>query len=324
MKLLLSAVSLAVALCAGPAGAQVVAKLSGLQPIDHPSSFAEKFFAEQVATLTNNAIKVETYHNTQLGDAVANVQSVRNGTIGFTVVSASNLNQVVPAMDMLSLPFIFKNEAHFWWYLAQPEAETFVKALEEKGIKKLAYIDSGSRNLFTQKAVRTPADLKGQKIRVMASPVMVKTMEALGATGVPVAWAELYTALQTGVVDGAENNHPSVVTKKFYEVSKYYTLDEHMRIPDLLVVSMKLYNSLTPQQQAALVQAGALTQAYMRGAWKISENKDLLELKARFTQIIEPDKQPFMDAVKPLVTAEAKRLNVEKTVNFILESGKKF
>ncbi|MCC6469570.1 MAG: TRAP transporter substrate-binding protein [Alphaproteobacteria bacterium] len=323
MKLLAS-VALATALVANAASAQIVTKLSGIQPIDHPSSYAEKFFAEQVTTLTNGTVKVETYQNTQLGDAVANVQSVRNGTIGFTVVSASNLNQVVPAMDMLSLPFIFKNEAHFWWYLAQPQAEEFVKALEEKGVKKIGYIDSGSRNLFTQKPVKTPADMKGQKIRVMASPVMVKTMEAMGATGVPVAWAELYTALQTGVVDGAENNHPSVVAKKFYEVSKYYTLDEHMRIPDLLVVSMKFYNSLNDQQKAAVMQAGALTQAYMRGAWKISENKDLADLKAKFTQIIEVDKQPFMDAVSPLVSAEAKRLNVEKTVAFILESGKKF
>ena len=324
MHKMYAALGLAAAMLVGTAQAEVVTKLSGIQPIEHPSSYAEKFFAEQLSTMTNGAIKVENYHNTQLGDAVANVQSVRNGTIGFTVVSASNLNQVVPAMDMLSLPFIFKNESHFWWYLAQPEAENFVKALEDKGIKKIAYIDSGSRNLFTQKAVRTPADMKGQKIRVMASPVMVKTMEALGATGVPVAWAELYTALQTGVVDGAENNHPSVVAKKFYEVSKFYTLDEHMRIPDLLVVSMKFYNSLTPQQQTAVMQAGALTQAYMRGAWKISEVKDLADLKAKFTQIIEPTKQPFMDAVKPLVTAEAKRLDVEKTVNFILDSGKKF
>ena len=324
MRTLFASIALALAVSAGPAGAQIVTKMSGIQPLEHPSSYAEKFFAEQVATLTNGTVKVETYHNTQLGDAVANVQSVRNGTIGFTVVSASNLNQVVPAMDMLSLPFIFKNEAHFWWYLAQPQAENFVKALEEKGIKKVAYLDSGSRNLFTQKAVRTPADLKGQKIRVMASPVMVKTMESLGATGVPVAWAELYTALQTGVVDGAENNHPSVVAKKFYEVSKYYTIDEHMRIPDLLIVSMKFYDSLNAQQKAAVMQAGALTQAYMRGAWKISEVKDLADLKAKFTQIIEPDKQPFMDAVKPLVTAEAKRLNVEPTVTFILESGKKF
>src|SRR5438034_1383384 len=226
MRKLFIPVVLAAALSAGSAGAQIVTKLSGIQPLEHPSSYAEKFFAEQVSILTNGAIKVENYHNTQLGDAVANVQSIRNGTIGFTVVSASNLNQVVPAMDMLSLPFIFKNESHFWWYLAQPEAENFVKALEEKGIKKIAYIDSGSRNLFTQKA--------------------------------------------------------------------------------------------------AVMQAGALTQAYMRGAWKISELKDLQELKAKFTQIIEPDKAPFMEAVKPLVMSEAKRLNVEKTVNFILDSGKKF
>ena len=311
-------------LAAAPASAQVVAKLSGIQPLDHPSTFSEKFFAEQVSTLTNGSVKVETYANTQLGDAVANVQSARNGTIGFTVVSASNLNQVVPQMDMFSLPFLFKNEAHFWWFLAQPQAEEFVKALEDKGLKKIAYIDSGSRNFFTQKPVKTPADLKGQKIRVMASPVMVKTMEAMGATGVPVAWAELYTALQTGVVDGAENNHPSVVAKKFYEVSKFYTLDEHMRIPDLLVVSTKFYNSLNDQQKAAVMQAGQLTQAYMRGAWKISEVKDLQELKARFTQIIDVEKQPFMDSVSSLVNDESKRLNVEKTVAFVLESGKKF
>ena len=321
---LLASVALATVLAATSASAQIVTKYSGIQPLDHPSSYAEKYFAEQVNVLTKGAVKVETYANTQLGDAVANVQSVRNGTIGFTTVSASNLNQVVPAMDMFSLPFIFKNEAHFWWYLAQPECEAFVKALEEKGLKKIGYIDSGSRNFFTQKPIKTPADLKGQKIRVMASPVMVETMKALGATGVPVAWAELYTALQTGVVDGAENNHPSVVTKKFYEVTKYYTLDEHMRIPDLIVMSMKLYTSLNDQQKVAVVEAGERAQAYMRGAWKNSENKDLVELKAKFTQIIEPDKQPFMDAVKPMVTTEAKRLNVEKEIAYILESGKKF
>src|SRR5437660_10919132 len=324
MRTLFIPVVLAAALSAGSAGAQIVAKLSGIQPLEHPSSYAEKFFAEQVSILTNGAIKVENYHNTQLGDAVANVQSVRNGTIGFTVVSASNLNQVVPAMDMLSLPFIFKNEAHFWWYLAQPEAENFVKPLEAKGIKKIAYIESGSRNLFTRKAVRTPADMKGQKIRVMASPVMVKTMEALGATGVPAACAELYTALQTGVVDGAENNHPSVVAKKFYEVSKYYSLDEHMRIPDVIAMSMKLWNQLKPEQQQAVLEAGARTQAYMRGAWKISEVKDLAALKSNFTEIISPDKAPFVKAVSGLVSEEGKRIGVEKTVAFILESQKNF
>ena len=309
---------------AAPANAEIVTKYSGIQPLDHPSSYAEDYFGEQVNLLTKGAVKVEVHHNTQLGDAVANVQSTRNGTIGFTTVSASNVNQVVPQMDMYSLPFLFKSEAHFWWFLAQPQAEELAKLLEPKGMKVLGYIDSGSRNFFTQKAVRTPADLKGQKIRVMASPVMVKTMEALGATGVPVAWAELYTALQTGVVDGAENNDPSVVSKKFYEVTRYYTLDEHMRIPDLLIVSVKFYNQLTDEQKKALVEAGARTQAYMRGAWKISETKDIEALKTRFAEIIKVDKQPFVDAVGPLVKEEGKRLGVEKTIDFILDSQKNF
>jgi len=307
-----------------PAQAQIVAKYAGIQPIDHPSSYSEKYFGEEVGLLTKGAVKVEVYHNTQLGDAVANVQSIRNGTIGFSTVSASNLNQVVPAMDMYSLPFLFKNEAHFWWFLAQPEAAALAKPLEDKGIKVLGYLDSGSRNFFTQKAIRTPDDLKGQKIRVMASPVMVNTMKAMGATGVPVAWAELYTALQTGVVDGAENNHPSVVAKKFYEVSKFYTLDEHMRIPDLLIMSMKLWNQLNDEQKKAVTEAGHRMQAYMRGAWKISETKDLAALKANFTEIITPDKAPFVKAVSSLVQEEAKRLNVEKTVAFILDSQKNF
>jgi tripartite ATP-independent transporter DctP family solute receptor len=307
-----------------PANAQIVTKYSGIQPLDHPSSYAEDYFGEQVALLTRGAVRVEVHHNTQLGDAVANVQSVRNGTIGFTTVSASNVNQVVPAMDMYALPFLFKSEAHFWWFLAQPQAEELAKLLEDKGMKVLGYIDSGSRNFFTQKPVRTPDDLKGQKIRVMASPVMVKTMQAMGATGVPVAWAELYTALQTGVVDGAENNHPSVVAKKFYEVTKYYTLDEHMRIPDLLLVSMKLYNQLNDEQKKALIEAGARTQAYMRGAWKVSELKDLQQLKGSFTEIIKIDKEPFVKSVSGLVDEEAKRLSVERTVKFILDSQKNF
>ena len=321
-RLMAAAIGLVIA--AAPAPAQIVTKYSGIQPLDHPSSYAEDYFGEQVYLLTKGAVKVEVYHNTQLGDAVANVQSIRNGTIGFTTVSASNVNQVVPAMDMYSLPFLFKNEAHFWWFLAQPQAAEIAKQLEDKGMKVLGYIDSGSRNFFTQKPVRTPEDLKGQKIRVMASPVMVKTMQAMGATGVPVAWAELYTALQTGVVDGAENNHPSVVAKKFYEVSKFYSLDEHMRIPDLLLVSMKLYNSLTPEQQQALVEAGQRAQAYMRGAWKVSEVKDLQQLKSNFTEIINVDKAPFVKSVSSLVGEEAKRLDVEKTVGFIIDTQKNF
>ena len=309
----------------GPAAAeQITARYSGIQPINHPSTYTEQYFGEMVETLTLGSVKVETFANAQLGDAVANVQSVRNGTIGFTTVSASNLNQVVPQIDMFTLPFLFRNEAHFWWFLSTPEAAEFVKPLEEKGIKLIGYLDSGARNFFSDKPIRTPADLKGMKVRVMASPVAVKMMESMGGTGTPVAWSELYTALQTGVVDGAENNHPSIVTKKFYEVSKYYTIDEHARIPDMIIMSMRLYNRLDDKQKAAAVQAGQLAQAYMRGAWKISEEGSFDELKSKFKEVITVEKQPFIDSVAPMVKAEAARLNVEKTVAFIIDSGKRF
>ena len=149
---------------------------------------------------------------------------IRNGTIAFFDVSAANLSQVDKRLDMFTLPYLFKSKAHYWNYLTSARAAAFVKPLEKKGIKVLGYIDSGARSFFTQKPVRTVADVKGQKIRVMGSPVAVATIGAMGGTGVPVAWGELYNALQTGVVDGAENNHPSVLSMKFYEVSKFYTL----------------------------------------------------------------------------------------------------
>src|SRR5947208_1207642 len=126
-----------------PVQAQIVTKYAGIQPLDHPSSYSEKYFGEEVGLLTKGTVRVEVYHNTQLGDAVANVQSIRNGTIGFSTVSASNLNQVVPAMDMYSLPFLFKNEAQLWWFLSTPEAAARAKPLEAKGTKVLGYLDSG-------------------------------------------------------------------------------------------------------------------------------------------------------------------------------------
>jgi TRAP-type C4-dicarboxylate transport system substrate-binding protein len=159
---------------------------------------------------------------------------------------------------------------------------------------------------------------------MMGNPMFVDTMNALGGNGVAMGMDQVMNALQTGVVDGAENNHPSVVAKKFFEVSKYYTLDEHMRIPDVLIMSMKLWNQLNDDQKKAVTEAGQRMQAYMRGAWKISETKDLQALKANFTEIITPDKAPFVKAVSGLVSDEAKRLGVEKTVAFILDSQKNF
>lgn len=307
-----------------PASAATVLKFSVIHEPEHPAVLTADFFAERVKQMTNGEIDVQVYPSRQLGDARENVENIRNGSLAFTQVSISNLSQVLPVMDVWSLPYIFKNEAHYWYVLNGPKAMEFMDQLKPKGIKVISWIDSGTRNFFSQKPIKSPADMKGMKVRVMASPVMIETMKALGASGVPVAWGELYSALQTGVVDAAENNNPSLISMKFYEVSKYYCLDEHMMIPDVFIVSTKVLDKLTPSQQKAILEAGVEATAYMRGAWKVADQYALRDLKKLMTVYTNVDKKPFMDAVKPLVAKEAKRLGGEDFVNYILETGKKF
>jgi tripartite ATP-independent transporter DctP family solute receptor len=312
------------ALCTAPAFAGTILKFSSIHEPSHPSAFTAEFFAERVKQMTKGEVEIQVYHSRQLGDARDNVENVRNGSIAFTSVSISNLSQVLPVMDAWSLPFIFKSDDHYWYVLNDPKAMEFMKQLEPKGMKTLTWITSGARNFFTQKPIRTPADMKGMKIRVMASPVMINTMKAMGASGVPTAWGELYTALQTGVVDGGENNHPSVISMKFYEVSKYYTIDEHMRIPDINIISTKVFDKLTKSQQAAVVRAGEEATAYMRGAWKVAEINDLEKIKGLMKEVITVDKKPFIDAVAPLVNEEAKKLGAESFIKYVLDTGKNF
>jgi tripartite ATP-independent transporter DctP family solute receptor len=306
-KLLVISLAVVLSLClVMPVSAARVLKFSSIHEPTHVSAITADLFAARVNQMTNGELDVQVYHSRQLGDARQNVENIRSGSIAFTSVSIANLSQVIPAMDMFSLPYIFKNDAHYWYCIQHPEIDKFMAQLEKKGIKRISWITSGARSLFTQKPVHKPADLKGMKIRVMASPVMINTMKAIGANGVPIAWGELYNALQTGVVDGAENNPPSLISMKFYEVSKYFTLDEHMRIPDVID------------------QAAVEATHFMRGAWMVSRQTSLNQLKGKMSGIIEPDKQPFIDAVADLVNSEAKRLGVEDTVNWILEVGKKF
>lgn len=323
LMLLLGALVLCLAMPVFAAKPRVL-KFSSIHEPSHPSAITAEFFAKRVGQLTNGEVEVQVYHSRQLGDALQNVENVRNGSVAMTSVSIANLSQVNPKMDMFSLPYIFKSGDHYWHVLTSAKTMEFMSMLEPKGIKVVSWIDSGARSLFTQKPVRTPEDMKGMKIRVMASPVMINTMKVLGANGVPVAWGELYSALQTGVVDGAENNPPSVLSMKFYEVSKYFTLDEHMRIPDVNIISAKVFNKLSESQQAAILKAGEEATAFMRGAWAISRQQSLMQLEKLLEEIIEPDKQPFIDSVTDFVKGEAKRLDVEDMVNWIMEEGTKF
>ena len=301
-------------------------KLNGLHPPDHSGSITHEFFADRVAELTNGEITIDVNHARALGDAVDSVQSIRNGTIAFFSVSTANLSQVDKRMDMFSLPFIFKNAKHYWSYLNSENAAKFMKPLEDKGIIVLGFIDSGARSFFGQNDLSSPAGLKGKKIRTMASPVQIAMVGAMGGTGVPVAWGELYNALQTGVVDGAENNPPSIRSMKFYEVTKFYVLNEHARIPDALIASKKVLSKLSASQRAAIMQAGNEAEAFMRGAWAADEKSSLAFLKTvpNFKVIEKVDKGPFVASVKPLLDKEGKRLGVAAEVQHLLDTQKNF
>ena len=192
--------------------------------------------------MTKGEVEIQVYHSRQLGDARDNVENVRNGSIAFTSVSISNLSQVLPVMDAWSLPFIFKSDDHFWYVLNDPKAMEFMKQLEPKGIKTLTWIDLGRPQLLHPEAYPQRGGHEGDEDSRDGLAGHDRHHEGLGASGVPTAWGELYTALQTGVVDGGENNHPSVISMKFYEVSKYYVFDEHMRIPDVNIVSTKVFD----------------------------------------------------------------------------------
>ncbi|MCL6608326.1 MAG: DctP family TRAP transporter solute-binding subunit [Geminicoccaceae bacterium] len=325
-RLVLGAVAATALVLGEPARAAIELKMNGLHAPDHALSMTHEFFAERVQQLTKGAIKLDVHHARGLGDAVESVQSIRNGTIAFFTVSAANLSQVDPRIDMFSLPFLFKNAKHYWWYLTSERARNFVKPLEEKGIVVLGFMDSGARSFFAKEEISDPTKLAGKKIRTMASPVQIAMMEAFGGTGVPVAWGELYNALQTGVVDGAENNPPSVRSMKFYEVTKVLVLNEHARIPDILIASKRVMDRLTPAQREAIFQAGREAEAYMRGAWAADEKASLAFLKSLpdFKVIENVDKKPFLEKVSALLDREAKRLGVEDEVKYILESQKNF
>jgi len=309
-----------------PASAQAkLLKFGILHYPEHPFAMTSFFFAERMDELTKGAVKVEVHHSKSLGDARELVEYLRLGTVDVAGISTANLSQVVKDFDMFPLPYLFKNEQHYWAVLNSDMLEGMKKKLEEKGIKLLFWMDAGARSFYTKtKPVMSPDDLKGQKIRVMASPVMIKTINVMGGSGVPLAWGELYTALQTGVVDGAENNPPSVLTEKHYEVSKYFCLDEHMRIPDTVLMSMRTWNRLSPKEKELFEKASLEGQAFMRGSWKAFTEAALTRLKAGLIEVRYPKKEPFMQAVRGFVLEEARNLGVEDSVRKILELAKNY
>jgi tripartite ATP-independent transporter DctP family solute receptor len=275
-----------------------VLKLAHVLDVTHPVHRAMEFMARKLDEKSQGRMRIDIYPSGQLGSERELIELLQIGSLAITKVSTSPMESFVPEMRIFSIPYVFRSEEHLWRVLKGPIGQRILLAGRNYLLRGLCYYDAGSRSFYTKAApIQSPADLKGLKIRVQKSITSTRMIQALGGSATPIDWGELYTALQQGVVDGAENNPPSFFLSKHYEVCKYYSLDEHTSVPDILLVSMHVWNRLTAQQRTWLKESADESVEYQRRLWRQSTDEALAEVQKAGVEIFRPDKGPFRDAV---------------------------
>ncbi len=280
---------------------QVVLKLGHSLDTTHPVHKGMEFMKEKLEEISGGSVTIDIYPSSVLGSEIQCIEQLRNGSLAMTKTSAASIENFVPEMSVFGLPYLFRDEAHYWATLNGTLGKELLQKGNEEQLLGLCYYDSGSRNFYTKKTpIRTPADLTGLKIRVMNSPTAVQMVTQLGASAVPIAWGELYTALAQGTVDGAENNPPSFTSNKHYEVCKHFSKDAHTRIPDVLLMSSTFWDSLDPQVKAWVQQAADESSDYQRQLWQEKTVESLEEARAEGVTVYDVDQSLFAEKVQPM------------------------
>jgi tripartite ATP-independent transporter DctP family solute receptor len=292
---------------ATPASAQqkLVLKASDVHPEGYPTVAAVENLGKKLDSATGGRLSVQMYAAMQLGGEKEAIEQAQIGAIQLARVSVGTLGPVINDLNVLNLPFLFRNTAHMEKVIdGDIGAELLDKVTNDPkaGLVALCWMDAGARNLYdTKKPIRSIADLKGLKIRVIGNPMFVDMMNALGGNGVAMGYDQVFSALQTGVVDGAENNLPSYVFDNHYQAAKYYSLTQHLIVPEILVFSRKTWDTLSKDDQDLLHKLAREAQLDERDLWNKYEMAALEKAKAAGNQIIDiSDKTPFQDAVKPV------------------------
>ncbi|MCM3728283.1 TRAP transporter substrate-binding protein [Neobacillus cucumis] len=282
-------------------------RLADNQPPDYPTVVGDKKFAELVEERTNGRIKIEVFPSAQLGDEKSVLEQVQLGAIEFTRINSSPLAEFNDQFTALGLPYVFESEEHLWNFLNGEMGTKLLDGLEKSKMKGLAYYDSGSRSFYSTKPLKSVKDLKGQKIRVQQSKINIDFMEALGASATPMPYGEVFSALQTGIIDGAENNLPSFDSSNHYQEAKNIVLDNHQRIPEVLLISKTAWDKLSEKDQKLIKQAALDSVKTQREEWDKWEERSTKKLKDAgvvFTEV--NDIQPWKDAVKSMVDSYSK------------------
>jgi len=276
-----------------------ILKLAHGLPTDHPVHKAMAFMAKRCDELSGGKMQIEIYPAAQLGSEQQCVELLQIGSLAITKVSAVVMESFTDDYKVLGLPYIFRSQEHAFKVLDGEIGKELLLSTEKVWLRGLCFYDAGSRSFYTiKKPILTPSDLKGMKIRVQKSKTAMDMMQAMGGSGTPISYGELYTALQSGVVDGAENNPPSLYTSHHYEVCKHYSLDEHTSVPDVLIISQHIWDDLSEQEKGWLQQAADESVPVERKLWNESVEESLKEIEKAGVKIYHPDKKPFQEISK--------------------------
>lgn len=269
---------------------------------DYPVSAGMEKFTDLVKEKTNNAISAKTYHGGVLGDQPDAIKQVQLGGLDFAVFNMGPMGPIVPEANVVSLPFIFKDMDHMHRVMDGPFGDKMSTAMEKKGLVALAWYDSGARSFYNSKhPITSPKDLTGLKFRVMGNPMFVSMVENLGGNATPMAFAEVFQSLKTGVIDGAENNWPSYESTNHFEVAGFYSLSQHLILPECLCVSTKTWSKLSDQQKAQVKEAARESAVLQRKLWaeRAAKSRDkVVASGVKFNQIT--DKSKFQDLMAPV------------------------
>ncbi|SFL81014.1 tripartite ATP-independent transporter solute receptor, DctP family [Bradyrhizobium sp. NFR13] len=290
-----------------PAQAQtkMVLKASDVHPLGYPTVESVVRMGKKLDAATNGRLTIQMFPSMQLGGEKEAIEQAQVGALQIARISVGAVGPVVDDVNVFNMPFVFRDSKHMEAVLdGEIGAELLNKITvnEKTGLVALGWMNAGSRNIYNSKRpIKSLADLKGLKIRMIGNPLFIDTMNALGGNGVAMGFDQVFSAMQTGVVDGAENNLPSFVAQNHFQVAKYFSMTEHLIIPELLVFSKASWAKLTPEDQALLKKFGREAQLEQRVLWYEAEKTALDKMKEVGTDIVTSiDKQPFRDAVKPV------------------------
>jgi tripartite ATP-independent transporter DctP family solute receptor len=282
---------------------KVVWKASDVHPLGYPTVEAIERMGKKLDKATNGRITIQMYPSMQLGGEKEMIEQAQVGALQIARISVGAMGPVVDELNVFNMPFIFRDEQHMRKVIDGPIGQELLEKISTNPNSRLialGWMDAGTRNVYSNKPVTKPADLKGMKVRMMGNPIFVETMNAMGGNGVAMGFNELYSAMQTGVVDGAENNEPTVLAQNHYQVAKVYSLTGHLIIPEIFVFSKRTWETLSAEDQALVKKFAREAQLEQRQLWDEKTAKATDELKSKGVQFVTADKAAFYKATQPI------------------------